>query len=188
MSGTYKDMATTALNNYQMAYTAYKDESNRLQKILDDTKSHSDAIELMNQQYQNSVKLEAYKNAHPNIADLTKGEESGWEMTPSGWKQKVDTVFASPSGDIIDVGKYAQLDDGRPNPEHIAAMNTAAAQMKQLFPTTNGKLTSIADMDKYIQQYYPGSPITGQMVASAAGKYGMDWETIIATMVAETQL
>jgi len=77
MSGTYKDMATTALNNYNQAYTAYKDESDRLQKITDEAQQHADAIEILNQQYANSLKLEAYKNSHLSVDETIKMRDAG---------------------------------------------------------------------------------------------------------------
>lgn len=188
MGGTYKDMAEKALANYNNSYTAFKDESNRLQKIQDDINQHKDAIDTMNQQYLNNVKLEAYKNSHPSVSDITSANEAGLVNVNGKWQPKIDTIFKSPSGDTYDVAKYAQLNDGTPNPEHIANMDDAVQKMKTMFPESNGQIKSIEDIDKFIQQYYPGSPITGQVVANAAGKYGIDWETILATMAAETQM
>jgi hypothetical protein len=180
MSGTYKDMADSALNRYNMAYQQFKDESDRLTKLEEDANNHKQALEIINAQYENSKRLAAYN------AKLTSGN---YEFTDDGNLVKpINTIFNSPSTDTYDVAKWAQLDDGTPNPDHIANMNFAAGQMKEMFPETGGKISTLTDMANFIHKYYPESPITADAIANASEKYGIDWETIIATMVAETQM
>ena len=43
-----------------------------------------------------------------------------------------------------------------------------------------GKMESTEQMDSYIQQVAPGSPVTGQMVVNASEKYGVSWEAMMA--------
>jgi hypothetical protein len=65
-------------------------------------------------------------------------------------------------------GKYAT------NPDHVKSVQSILNSI--------GQMSSISDMDKYIQSVAPGSPITGQMIANAAGKYGVSWEIMMAAM------
>lgn len=181
MGGTYRDMATTALNNYEMAYTQFKDESTRLQGIQDELNSRGHAFDLIAKQHANALELKQFGIDHPSISDAITAEEGGMVQNAEGkWVTPPNTVFNSPSGDTYDVAPYAVNDDGTPNMDHINAMNFAAQQM--------GKLETPEDITNYIQQYYPSSPITAEMVQSASAKFGIDWETILATMVAETQM
>ena len=181
MSGTYKDLAMAALNNYKIAQDRYKEEADKIAQAEKDLRDHAQAMELVNANFQNSLKLKQYENSHPGISAVITADSAGYEMAPNGqYRKKVNTIITSPSGDTYDIGKYAQLDDGTPNPEHITAMNDAYRKM--------GKLNSAADITNYINKYYPNSPITADAVINAAGKYGIDWETILATMAAETQM
>jgi len=190
MSGTYKDMASAALNNYDMAYKEFTDEANRLQKIQDNLTAYEQQINLAGINYENDKKLKLLEAKFKRTPEeIAAAESAGLEWSDEkGYTSKVDTIFESPSSDTYDVAKYAQLDDGTPNPEHINNMRFAVEQMKQLFPNTNGQMKSAQDIDKYIQTYYPGSPIKSSDIMAASAKYGIDWETIIATMVAETQM
>ena len=51
-----------------------------------------------------------------------------------------------------------------------------------------GQFKTVQDIDNYIQIQAPGSPITGQMIANAAGKYGVSWEMITAMMQQDSSL
>ena len=51
-----------------------------------------------------------------------------------------------------------------------------------------GKFNSVEDIDAYIKSKYPNSPITGQMVANSAAKYGIGWEEIVALAQHESYL
>jgi hypothetical protein len=191
MSGTYRDMANTALQNYKFSYDAWKDEADRLQGIQDKIQAHKDALDTLQAQNDAAIKLENYKNLYGRSAtEVAAGQSAGLQLnTKTGaWEQAPNTTFASPSGDTYDVAKYAVNNDGTPNMDHINNMNFAVNQMKQMFPETNGQMKSVDDINKWIKQYYPNSPITGDMVSKASEKYGIDWETILATMVAETQM
>lgn len=187
LTGTYKVAAEKALIDYNNSFQEYRYESDKLQKIEDDLRRRQESIEDAKTAYGYSVEL-AKLNARldPNKAVVAEGAGLEWDDKTNSWKQSLDTTFYSPSGDNINIGRYAQLDDGTPNPEHIAAMNTAKAQMMKMFPDSKGQLKTITDMANFIHEYYPNSPISADAIANAAEKYGMDWETIIATMVAET--
>lgn len=51
-----------------------------------------------------------------------------------------------------------------------------------------GQFKTVQDIDNYIQTQAPGSPITGQMIANAAGKYGVSWEMMTAMMQQDSSL
>lgn len=72
------------------------------------------------------------------------------------------------SGATYDIGTYAT------DPNHEARIQSILDNM--------GQMTSVSQMDSYIQSVAPGSPITGQMIANASEKYGTSWETMMAIM------
>ena len=93
MAGTYKDMASAALGKYDRAYGEYKDEVNRLQKVQDDLNSHSHAIAAMEQQYQNSIRLDKYRRDNPDLATVISASDSGYEQNASGeWVPVAPTI------------------------------------------------------------------------------------------------
>ena len=183
MSGHYADEALAAKTQYDHAFQQWQTEANRLQGIQDNLTAHAQAIDTIQKQNDAAKSLEDYKNKFGrSAADVTSGLSGGLEQNPTtgAWQQKQNTTVTSPSGDTYDVGRYAVNNDGTPNMDHIAAMNSAYQKM--------GKLNGPEDITKFIQQYYPSSPITADMVTKASTKYGIDWETILATMAAETQM
>lgn len=98
MSGTYKDMATAALNNYEMAYQRYKDEADKITQEEKDLRDHAQALELVNTNFQNSLKLKEYENAHPGVTDAIKASESGFIQDESGnWTKDVPIQMPSNS-------------------------------------------------------------------------------------------
>lgn len=50
------------------------------------------------------------------------------------------------------------------------------------------QLKTIADIDNYLYSKAKTTPITGQMVADAAQKYGVSWEAMIAIMQQDSSL
>jgi hypothetical protein len=171
MSGTYKDMSTAALTNYQNAYTAYKDEVDRLQKIQDDLQAHKDAIEIMNQQYNNNIKLEAYKNTHPSVGDIKTGNEIGYENIGGEWMSKDRNTIISPSGNAYDWSTYNAV--GTPAQQ--------AAYIKSVQQSINsiGKLNNEQELSNYISNNMAGSNITAQDVINMSGKMGVGWEEVL---------
>ena len=104
--------------------------------------------------------IQAYNNA------VQSGKTLG--LTPSG---------NNPAGTIggYDFSTYAT------DPNKVA--NTQAA----LTQINNSNATATADsMDTYIQQNFPGSPVTGQMVFDAAQKYNVDAGVLAANMQEES--
>jgi hypothetical protein len=77
MSGTYKDLATAALNNYQIARDRYKEEADKITQAEKDLLDHQQAIELANLNFQNSLKLKAYEDSHPGINDQLNVQNAG---------------------------------------------------------------------------------------------------------------
>jgi hypothetical protein len=172
MAGTYKDMAAAALAKYNNSYTQFKDESDRLQKIQDDINQHKDALETMNLQYQNSLKLEAYKNAHPDIGDIKTGAEAGYENVNGNWEKKGAKTITSPSGKSYDMSTYAT--------------DPKQAQAVQSYIDRIGKLNNITDIANYIHNNFPNSNINADNIADVAGKYNVGWEELMALVQHES--
>ena len=51
-----------------------------------------------------------------------------------------------------------------------------------------GKFNTLQDVDTYIKQVSPKSPITSAMVASTSQKYGIPWEMLVAIMQQESNI
>jgi hypothetical protein len=83
-------------------------------------------------------------------------------------------VITSITGNSYDIGSYAT------DPNHEIAV--------QKILNNIGQFKTIQDIDNYIKKVAPNSPITGQMVANASAKYGVDWETIVAIMQQDSSL
>lgn len=173
MSGTYKDMANTALNNYTMAYQAYKDESDRLQKITSDAQQHAEALDIINQQYENSLKLEQYKRMNPDINDVIAGQDAGLVQDESGnWVTQPDGIINSPSGHTYDLSAWAT------DPSQPASVQRKLDEM--------GKLETPEDLTRYLNEFMPSSGITANDVMSAAEANGVGWEELLAITALES--
>ena len=68
----------------------------------------------------------------------------------------------------FDITRYAT------DPQHEDKINSILTNM--------GQMTSIEQMDNYIQSVAPGSEVTGQMVANASEKHGVACERMMAIM------
>ena len=178
----YKTAATLASNSYDKAFDEWKMATERLQKQEDDVLNRKHAFDLIKAQSDSKIAFEQWARANPTIAEQLDMRQQrvdfGAEGLDAFGDPLPDTVFESPSGDTYDVAPYAVNDDGTPNMEHINNMRYAAQRM--------GKLETAQDITDYIERDYPESPITAEMVQKASEEFGVDWETILATMVAET--
>jgi predicted 3-demethylubiquinone-9 3-methyltransferase (glyoxalase superfamily) len=67
-----------------------------------------------------------------------------------------------------DIGVYAT------DPKHEEKISSIFSKM--------GQMTSIPQMNSYIQKIAPNSPVTGEMVKRASDKYGVSWEMIMSMM------
>ena len=72
------------------------------------------------------------------------------------------------SGATYDIGTYAT------DQQHESSVQSILDNI--------GQMTSIEQMDNYIQSVAPDSPITGEMIAKASEQYGTSWETMMAIM------
>ncbi|MBF83506.1 MAG: hypothetical protein CL489_03415, partial [Acidobacteria bacterium] len=72
------------------------------------------------------------------------------------------------SGSTYDIGTYAT------DPNHETRVQSILNNM--------GQMTSIEEMNNYIQSVASGSPVTGQMIANASEQYGVSWESMMAIM------
>jgi len=93
-------------------------------------------------------------------------------FTPTG--ASATGVVKSGAGNYYDIASYAT------DPNHESSVQSILNRIGQ-FKTTE-------DIDNYINSVAPSSPITGQMVANASNKYGVDWETITAIMQQDSSL
>lgn len=81
-------------------------------------------------------------------------------------------IVTTSTGDAYDIKSYAT------DPNHEKAVQSILNGI--------GQFKTIQDIDNYIQSNYPGSKVTGQMVANAAGKYGVSWEMMVAIMAQDS--
>ncbi len=77
-------------------------------------------------------------------------------------------VVVTSTGQAYDIKSYAT------DPNHEASVQSILNKM--------GQMTSIQQMNSYIKSAAPNSPVTGEMIANAAGKYGVSWEMMMAIM------
>lgn len=83
-------------------------------------------------------------------------------------------IVTTSTGDAYDIKSYAT------DPTHEQKIQSILNRI--------GKFNTIQDIDNYIKSKYPNSPVTGQMVAEAAGKYGVSWEMIVAIMEQDSSI
>lgn len=103
------------------------------------------------------------------INDQLNANAAGYNIDTNGnlVSQTAGQVSTS-TGDVYDIGSYAT------DPTHEIKVQSILKNM--------GQMKSIEEMDAYIKSRYPNSPVTGQMIANAAGKYGVSWEMMMAIM------
>ena len=87
-------------------------------------------------------------------------------------------------------GSYTNISQGVVGGYDISSYATDPNHEKSVqgILTGIGKFNTVADIDSYIKSRYPNSPITGQMIANAAGKYGVSWEMMTAMMQQDSAL
>lgn len=103
MSGTYKDMATAALNNYKIAQDRYKEAADKITQEEKDIRDHAQAMELVNANFQNSLKLKQYEQSHPGVTDTINAMGAGLVQDDQGnWTK--DTPIQMPSNSKIGDG------------------------------------------------------------------------------------
>lgn len=183
MSGTYKDMATAASSKYDNAYTAYKDEVDRLQKIQDDLNAHKDAIDTMNLQYQNSIKLAAYNKSldvnNPSVDDIIKAETGGLENVGGSWLSKNRNTITSPSGNSYDWSTYNAVGTPAQQAAYIKSVQNAISNV--------GKIDSDEKLNNYIATKMAGSNITASDIKNVAGKMGVGYEEMLGLLQKESE-
>ncbi len=102
-----------------------------------------------------------YGNKQYGFVDETTGIVTPFTPGQAG-------VVTDASGSSYDILSYAT------DPNHENAVQNILNNI--------GQMTSVEDMDNYIQQVAPGSPVTGQMIANASEQFGVSWETQMAIM------
>lgn len=145
MSGTYKDMATAALNNYEIAYTRYKDAADKITQEEKDLRDHAQAMELVNTNFQNSLKLKQYEQSHPGIDDQLKVDAAGKIIDDKG--NLVDKPYQSSSfiGNVTVTGANGS-DIWKPGLDVVVA-GGKGAPVNYPF-TDNGKVIAIYNTAK----------------------------------------
>lgn len=174
MAGTYKDIATSALNQYDRAYTAYKDEVNRLQKIQDDLNTSQRAIDLAKLNHDNTVELEKLR-AQLNPEYAIKGAGAGLELTDEGWMPKDRNIITSPSGLSYDMSTYNA-------PGGISYIQDLQQKINNV-----GKLNTITDVANYLHNNFPNSMVTADDIVNVSEETGVGWEEILGMLAKESE-
>ena len=186
MTGQYKDMANMALQKYDMAYKEFTDESDRLQKIKDNLTDHSQALELLNQQYENSLKLKQYELANPDISDIIRGMDAGLENVDGEWLGKDRNIITSPSGNSYDWSTYNAVGTPKQQADYI--------QSVQDHINSVGKLNNEEELKDYIAKNMTRDSgiatlgkINAQDVMDISSRTGVGWEEILGLMKKESE-
>jgi len=187
MSGTYKDMASTALNNYDMAYKEFTDEANRLQKIQDNLTNHAQAVELLNQQYENSIKLREYEKRNPGISEILAAETAGLENVDGDWLPKNRNIIKSEaSGNTYDWSTYNAV--GTPA-EQAAYIKSVQDKIDSV-----GKLNNEQELQAYINKNMRKNTgtstignITAKDIMEVSAETGVGWEELLGLLQKESE-
>lgn len=175
MSGTYKDLATAALNNYQIARDRYKEEADKITQAEKDLLDHQQAIELANLNFQNSLKLKAYEDSHPGINDIINAQNAGMALDSQGnWINKSDTIITSPSGNSYDWSTYNA-------PGGLDYIRSVQASINRV-----GKLNNYSDLASYINNNMAGSNIQPIDIINVSNKTGVGWEELLGLIQKES--
>ena len=178
MTGTYKMASENALNSYSKALERYKYESDSLQKLTADAENRKQQLDLLARQHQNAIDLAnldaKIKNDNPSVTEQLSAEAAGQNIVGGKIVSKTAGQVSTSTGDVYDIGSYAT------DPNHERAVQSILNNM--------GQMKSVSEMDNYIKSKYPTSPVTGQMIANAAGKYGVSWEAMMAIMEQDSSM
>lgn len=115
----------------------------------------------------------AYELEKARLENLKLAQETG----ATGEANNAEGSYTNISQGIVggyDIGSYAT------DPNHEKRV--------QSILTGIGKFNSVSDIDAYIKRKYPNSPVTGQMIANSAGKYGVSWEMMTAMMEQDSSM
>lgn len=186
MSGTYKDMATTALNNYDMAYKEFTDEADRLQKIQDNLTNHAQAVELLNQQYQNSIKLREYEKRNPGISEILAADTAGLENVEGDWLSKDRNTITSPSGNTYDWSTYNAVGTPKQQADYIKSVQDMINSV--------GKLNNEQELQAYINKHMRKNTgtstignITAKDIMEVSAETGVGWEELLGLLQKESE-
>jgi len=106
----------------------------------------------------------------PSVAEQLRAEEAGFDIVDGQIvpQRRTGKVVTDASGASYDIGTYAT------DPNHEASVQRILDSM--------GQMTSVGQIDNYIQSVASGSPVTGQMILSASEQFGVSSETMMAIM------
>lgn len=123
-----------------------------------------------------AIRLMAADPTLPDIDAALAQVDQQIGATTGGRPTPTDTSGAPSRVNVggFDISTYAT------DPNHEAAVQTILNRI--------GQFGSVAEMDAYIQQVAPGSPITGQMVANASQQNQIPWEMLVAMMQQDSNL
>ena len=83
-------------------------------------------------------------------------------------------VVTDATGNSYDISSYST------DPNHEVNVKKIMSSM--------GQFKTVSDIDNYIKKTAPNSPVTGQMIADSAQKYGVSWEAMTAIMQQDSSL
>lgn len=186
MSGTYKDMASTALNNYDMAYKEFTDEANRLQKIQDNLTDHAQYMETLNKQYENSIKLREYEKRNPGISEILAAETAGLENVDGDWLPKNRNTITSPSGNTYDWSTYNAVGTPKQQADYIKSVQDKINSI--------GKLNNEQELQAYINKNMRKNTgtstignITAKDIMEVSAETGVGWEELLGLLQKESE-
>lgn len=162
MTGQYKEMADLAMFNYEAAVEQYNNEKDSLEKTDKDLRDHEQLIEIANLQHGMDIQLKSI----PSYTDKINALKEGYTINKDG-----SVGFVSSGRGIV--GGY-DITDYASDPNHEANISRIMDDI--------GVFKTVPDIDNYIKQHSPQSPITGEMVRSASEKYGVSWEMLTSIM------
>lgn len=177
MAGTYKDIATAAANNYNMAYASYKDEVDRLQKIQDDLNDNAQAIKLAQINHDNDIEL-ARLQAKLNPENAIKAADAGLELTDSGYLPTDRNTITSPSGNSYDWSTYNAVGTPDQQAAYIKSVQKLIADV--------GKLNTITDVANYINKMAPDSVVSADDIVTISEETGVGWEEMLGLLTKES--
>lgn len=170
MSGTYEDMANLALKKYQMSYTAFKDESDRLQKIMDDIADREHEFNIIKKTNDAAKELEDYRNTHLSPAEKAELDAKGY--TPSG-DPKSAFQIVSPSGNSYDWTTY----NAPGGVEYVRSVQNSIDSI--------GKLADENALRNYINTKMPNAKFNATDIIDISKETGVGWEELLGLIQKE---